>query len=213
MVDLGVVLSVLLDGAKISVIIAVGALALAVALGFALASASFLLRSQALDAVITVYAEVLRNIPSLVWLLLVYFGLSHLGIRLPPVTAATVGLGVIGSAMLVDTFTASFRSVAASHNEPALALGLSRFLTFRLVIVPNSWRISLPPLGNYAVALVKDTTLAAAIAAPELMFQARTLVNRTFETGLIYGLAAAIYLGVAFILLRVTRWAEHVASH
>lgn len=114
--------------------------------------------------------------------------------------------------MLMDTFAAAFRSVAVKQSEPAIALGFSRLLTFRLVIVPNSWRISLPPIGNYAVALLKDTTLAAAIAAPELMFRARALVNQTFETGLIYGLAAAIYLAMAFILLRVTRWAEEVAS-
>ena len=114
--------------------------------------------------------------------------------------------------MLVEVFATAFRSVAAKQSEPALALGLSRLLAFRLVIVPNSWRISLPPLGNYALALVKDTTLAAAIAAPELMFQARALVNRTFETGLIYGLAACIYLGVAFILFRLTKRFEQVAS-
>lgn len=210
--DIGVVLSVLLKGAQISVVIALGALVLAVTVGFALACARYLFQSQALDVIISVYAEVLRNIPSLVWLLLVYFGLAHLGILLPPTLAATVGLGVIGSAMLVDAFGAAFSAVAESQSEPALALGLSRALAFRLVIVPNSWRISLPSVGNYALALTKDTTLAAAIAAPELMFQARMLVNRTFETGLIYGLAAAIYLGIAFLVLRMTRWAEHAVS-
>ncbi|MFE0018287.1 amino acid ABC transporter permease [Mesorhizobium sp. NPDC059054] len=212
MVDLGSVFSTLLDGARISVIIALGALVLAISLGFALASASFLLRSSALDTALTAYGDILRNIPSLVWLFLVYFGLGHLGIRLAPVPAATVGLGVIGSAMLMDTFAAAFRSVAAKQSEPAAALGLSRLLAFRLVIVPNSWRISLPPIGNYALALLKDTTLAAAIAAPELMFQARALMNQTFETGLVYALAAAIYLGIAFILFRATRWAEQMAS-
>ncbi|PLP60825.1 amino acid ABC transporter permease [Mesorhizobium loti] len=212
MVDLGFVLSVLLDGATISVIIASSALALAIALGFVLASASFLLRSRLLDTLIAIYAETLRNIPSLIWLLLVYFGLAHVGIRLPPVPAATVGLGVIGSAALVEVFATAFRSVAAKQSEPARALGLSHMLAFRLVIVPNSWRVSLPPVGNYALALVKDTTLAAAIAAPELMFQARMLVNRTFETGLIYGLATCIYLGVALILFRLARLVERATS-
>lgn len=212
MVDLGFVLSVLLDGATISIIIASSALALAIALGFVLASASFLLRSRLLDTLIAIYAETLRNIPSLIWLLLVYFGLAHVGIRLPPVPAATVGLGVIGSAALVEVFATAFRSVAAKQSEPARALGLSHMLAFRLVIVPNSWRVSLPPVGNYALALVKDTTLAAAIAAPELMFQARMLVNRTFETGLIYGLAACIYLGVALILFRLARLVERATS-
>ncbi|WP_260854773.1 amino acid ABC transporter permease [Mesorhizobium amorphae] len=207
-VDFGFVLSVLLDGAKTSVMIASGALALAICLGFMLASTSFLLRSRLLDTLVAIYAETLRNIPSLIWLLLVYFGLAHVGIRLPPVPAATVGLGIIGSAVLVEVFATAFRSVAAKQSEPARALGLSSILAFRLVIIPNSWRVSLPPVGNYALALVKDTTLAAAIAAPELMFQARMLVNRTFETGLIYGLAACIYLGVAFILFRLTRLVE-----
>ncbi|MFD9900292.1 amino acid ABC transporter permease [Mesorhizobium sp. NPDC059025] len=212
MIDLGIVLLILLDGARITVTIALGALVLAIALGFSLAAASFLLRSRLVDTLIAIYAGILRTMPSLIWLLLVYFGLAHIGIRLPPAPAATVGLGIIGSAMLVEVFATAFRSVAVKQSEPALALGLSRLLAFRLVIVPNSWRISLPPLGNYALALVKDTTLAAAIAAPELMFQARALVNRTFETGLIYGLAACIYLGVAFTLFCLTNRFEQVAS-
>ena len=65
---------------------------------------------------------------------------------------------------------------------------------FRFIILPQGLRLALPSLGNYAVGLVKDTSLVAAIAAPEVMFNARQLVNETFETALIYGCAATIYL-------------------
>jgi polar amino acid transport system permease protein len=63
-----------------------------------------------------------------------------------------------------------------------------------LIILPQGLRLALPSLGNYAVALVKDTSLVAAIAAPEVMFNSRQLVNETFQTAAIYGAAAILYL-------------------
>ncbi len=84
-----------------------------------------------------------------------------------------------------------------------MAIGLSPLQAFRLVVLPQAWRISLPPLGNYAIGLVKDTSLVAAIAAPEIMFNARQIVNETFETTLVYGSAALIYLVITLALSRL----------
>jgi polar amino acid transport system permease protein len=81
-------------------------------------------------------------------------------------------------------------------------------MVFRNVILPQTWRVTLPPIGNYAIQLVKDTSLVAAIAAPEIMFTARNLVVNTFETTLVYGIAAALYLVICIPLSRVIRHVE-----
>ena len=80
------------------------------------------------------------------------------------------------------------------------------------MLLPQTWRVTLPPLGNYTVGLVKDTSLVAAIAAPEIMFNARELVTTTFQTTFIYSAAALIYLAICLSLGRVQRTLERKAA-
>lgn len=184
----------LLTGALITMEVSIGALLVAVILGLSLASLRFLFPTRAVKAVIATYVEIFRNIPSLTHLFIIYFGLAYLGLKLNSLAAAILGLGLIGGAVLVDIFRSGFQAVPRGQQEAALAVGLSPFLTFRLVVLPQAWRIALPPLGNYTIGLVKDTSLVAAIAAPEIMFNARQIVNETFETTLVYSSAAVIYI-------------------
>ena len=81
-------------------------------------------------------------------------------------------------------------------------------LAFREIILPQTWRVTLPPIGNYAVQLVKDTSLVAAIAAPEVMFTARNLVVTTFETSIIHAFAAGVYLLLCLPLSRLAKTLE-----
>lgn len=187
-------------GALTTLQVSAGALALAVALGLLLATARYMTASRVLHVAIAAYIEILRNIPSLTHLFLIYFGLAYLGFRFTSLAAAILGLGLIGGAVLAEVFRSGFDSVAKGQTEAALAVGLSPFQCFRLVILPQALRLSLPPLGNYAIGLVKDTSLIAAIAAPEIMFNARQIVNETFETSLVYGSAALIYLAITYTL-------------
>ncbi len=195
-VDLPAVLLALLMGALTTLEVSFGALILAVLLGAALASVQHLARSRVLHAAVRTYVEVFRNVPSLTHLFVIYFGLAYAGIRLGSMTAAILGLGLIGAAVLTDVFRAGLQAVAAGQREAALALGLPPIMAFRLVVAPQARRVCLPPLGNYAVGLVKDTSLVAAIAAPEIMFYARQIVNETFRATLVYGLAALLYLAI-----------------
>ena len=80
---------------------------------------------------------------------------------------------------------------------------MTPMMVFREIILPQTWRVTLPPIGNYAVQLVKDTSLVAAIAAPEVMFTARNLVVTTFETSIIYSFAAGVYLLLCLLLSRL----------
>lgn len=202
----------LLTGAVVTLEVSVGALVVAIALGLGLASIRFMYPTRVLQGAIAAYVELFRNIPSLTHLFIIYFGLAYLGLRLTSLTAAVIGLGLIGGAVLTDVFRAGFQAVQPGQREAAMAVGLSPLQGFCLVILPQAWRISLPPLGNYAIGLVKDTSLVAAIAAPEIMFNARQIVNETFETTLVYGSAAAIYVVITFGLSRVVGHLERRAA-
>ncbi|MDR7145151.1 amino acid ABC transporter permease [Rhizobium sp. BE258] len=184
----------LLSGAAMSVKVAAGSLVVAMSIGLVLAATMFLTNNHLLHAIIRVYVEALRNVPSLTFLFLLYFGLASLGIKLSSMTAAVLGLGLIGGAVSVDIFRSGFRSVPPGQSEAAASIGLPPFAAFRLIVLPQGLRLALPSIGNYSVSLIKDTSLVAAIAAPEIMFNARQLVNETFETAIIYGSAAVVYL-------------------
>ncbi|GAA3102421.1 amino acid ABC transporter permease [Rhizobium viscosum] len=202
------IVAALLAGVGVTVEVTVGAMAVAVVIGLGLATVDFLAKARIVHALIRIYVEALRNIPSLTFLFLLYFGLAAVGIRLSSMVAAVLGLGLIGGAVAVDIFRSGLHSVPAGQKEAAASIGLTPFAAFRLIVLPQGLRLSLPSLGNYAVGLVKDTSLVAAIAAPEVMFSARQLVNETFETGLIYGCTALVYLALTTAVAGSLSFAE-----
>ncbi|TNM65374.1 amino acid ABC transporter permease [Aliirhizobium smilacinae] len=210
---IGPIAQALLAGVVVTVEVSIGALFIAVVWGGLLASLRFLYPSRMLDLAISTYVEIFRNIPTLTHLLIVYFGLAYFGVTLPSLAAAILALGLIGGAVMADVFRAGFQAVPIGQTEAALATGLPPLLTFRLVIFPQALRIILPPSGNYAVGLVKDTSLVAAISAPEIMFNARQIVNVSFQTGLVYGTAAMIYLALTFLLTALFYALERKAAY
>jgi ABC-type amino acid transport system permease subunit len=124
------------------------------------------------------------------------------------VPAAIIGFGINGGAYLTEVFRAGMESVHQGQMEAAQMLGMRRFAALRIVILPQAMRVVLPPLANFAIGLLKDTALASAVAAPELMFRARTLVDKTFLATQIFVTAAAIYLAMSVPLGYLTRRAE-----
>lgn len=184
---------VLLGGVRVAVLIALGAFVVAMLLGTALALLRTFSRSRALQLAMAAYTEWHRNVPAIAHLFILYFALPALGIKLPPVVAAVLGLGLIGAASVGDILAAGLRSLPAGQREAALAVGLTPWQAIRLVLLPQALRIVLPNFGNYACQLLKDTSIASAIAAPEIMFFARNLVTATFDTTLIYLLVIALY--------------------
>lgn len=202
----------LLSGAATTIKVTLGALCVAVSVGLACASLVYFFPLRIVRAFVAVYVELFRNIPTITHLFIIYFGLAYVGIRLGSLAAAIVGLGLIGGAVLTDVFRAGFMAIQIGHREAGLAAGLSPAQVFLHIVLPQTWRITLPPLGNYAVGLVKDTSLVAAIAAPEIMFNARELVTTTFQTTFIYSVAALIYLVICVSLGYVQRILERKAA-
>lgn len=190
------ILALLGDGALTAAQIAAGAASIAFAGGLAMAVVNVFTPFAAVRLAIAAYTEWMRNVPALAHLFLLYFGLASLGVRLTPLAAAIAGLGLVGAAVLCDVFTAGLRALHVGQREAALAVGLTPLQALRFIVLPQVLRLTLPAIGNYASQLVKDTSIASAIAAPEIMFFARNLVTSTFETPLIYASAIALYAAI-----------------
>jgi His/Glu/Gln/Arg/opine family amino acid ABC transporter permease subunit len=200
-------LPVLLLGAVTTIEVTIGGFLVATVIGLILALLQRL-HLRPLNAVIAIYVDVFRAVPVLTQLFIIYFGLTELGIRLDPLSSAIIGFGINGGAYLTEVFRAGVESVHQGQMEAAQMLGMRRFAALRIVILPQAMRVVLPPLGNFAIGLLKDTALASAVAAPELMFRARTLVDKTFLATQIFVTAAAIYLAMSVPLGYLTRRAE-----
>ena len=197
----------LLLGAGTTIGITLASLVVAIVLGLALA----LIRIMGvgpLNWIINTYVEVFRNTPVLAQIFIIYFSLPYLGINIDPFPAAVIGLGLNGGAILSEVFRAGLNAIHHGQREAALAVGMTPWMNLRHIILPQTWRITLPPLGNYAIALLKDTAVVSAIAAPEIMFWARNLVTSTFETTFVYILAALLYFCLSFPLARLVEHFE-----
>ncbi len=204
------VFPVLVYATGMTIQVAVGALIVALILGMAVAlmhiSPYRLLRYPAL-----LYTDVMRGTPALVQIFIIYFGLSDLGIEFDPVSAAIVGLGMNGAAYVGEIYRAGIEAIHRGQVEAALSLGMTPVRAMRYIILPQALRLMLPPLCNYAILLVKDTAIISTIAAPEIMFEARRLVQATFMhsiSGQIYLICAGFYLALTLPLSQVVKRLE-----
>jgi His/Glu/Gln/Arg/opine family amino acid ABC transporter permease subunit len=198
---------ILLKGAVMTVEITVGSLAVAIVFGLVMAVIKTS-RLRIARFLVNVYIEIFRDIPALTLLFILYFGLAYMGFMIEPVPAAIIGLGAIGGAILTEVFRSGFEALHHGQREAALSVGMTPTMAMRYIIFPQAIRIVLPPVGNYAIGLLKDTAIVSAIAAPEIMFWARNLVTSTFETTLIYVLAAMLYFCMSFPLAQVVNKLE-----
>jgi His/Glu/Gln/Arg/opine family amino acid ABC transporter permease subunit len=196
-------LDVLLGGAVVAVEVAAGALLVALAGGLILALMT-VAPLRPLRWIARAYIELIRGTPALTQLFIIYFGLADLGLGMPPLAAAITGLGMNGAAYLAEVYRAGILAIHRGQSEAALSLGLPPMDVMRFVVLPQAIRIMLPPFCNYAIQLLKDTSLVSAVAAPEIMFRARNLVMETYLSMQIYLLAAAIYLAISIPLSHLT---------
>jgi polar amino acid transport system permease protein/cystine transport system permease protein len=196
-------LPVLLEGLLVAAQVALGAFALALVAGLLLA---LLTRSpvRLLRAPAWAYIELIRGTPALTQLFILYFGLSEIGLSLSPMTAAVTGLGANGAAYLAHVYRAGIDAVDRGQREAALSLGMTPAAVLLEVVLPQAVRVMIPPFCNHAIQLLKDTSLVSAVAAPEIMFRARSLVMETYLSMHVYLLVAAIYLACTIPLAHLS---------
>lgn len=155
-----------------------------------------------------VYVEVVRGIPAMVILFIIYFGLPETGIALSPITSAVIGLSLNGGAYLSEVFRSTIDGVHKGQVEACMAVGMTRSQTMRLVVLPQAGVIAIPNIGNYVIALFKDTAIVSTIAAPEIMLASANLISQTFIAMPIYLFAALVYLVMSFPMSLFVRYLE-----
>jgi His/Glu/Gln/Arg/opine family amino acid ABC transporter permease subunit len=204
----------LINASVVPLQVTAGSLALALVLGIFVAVArisSFKLLSYPA----LIYTDVMRGTPALVQLFIIYFGLSDLGLEFDPISAAIIGLGLNGAAYVGEIYRAGIVAIHRGQIEAALSLGMTPVRAMRYIILPQAVRIVLPPLTNYAILLVKDTAIISTIAAPEVMFEARRIVQATFMhsvSGQIYLMAALIYMAITLPMSYVAKRLERAKA-
>ncbi|HSV68532.1 MAG TPA: ABC transporter permease [Methylibium sp.] len=197
----------LLAGTLVTLAVALASLAIATALGLAAASAR-LSRSRPLQALALAYTTVIRGVPDLVLMLLVFYGgqllVNELAARLghadyvdiDPFVAGVLTIGFIFGAYLAETFRGAFLAVPAGQREAGLACGMSRGQVMRRLLLPQMLRHALPALGNNWLVLVKSTAIVSVIGLNDMMLRAGQAAGATREPFVFYAAAGAIYLAI-----------------
>jgi polar amino acid transport system permease protein len=158
------------------------------------------------------YISLVRGTPLLLQLFYIYYALPEIGIVLPAFVAGVIGLSLNFGAYLAELFRAGVQSVSKGQTEAARALGLRRILLFRLVIAPQAFRTILPALGNYALVLLKDSSLVAVLSVLELMRAGELLANATFKALPVYTMVGAIYFLMCLLVARVFERGERLLA-
>jgi polar amino acid transport system permease protein len=154
------------------------------------------------------YIELIRGTPALLQLFYIYFVLPSFGIRFAPFTAGVIGLSINYSAYLAEVYRAGIEAVPKSQIQAAKALGMSGRHTMRLIVLPQALRIVVPPLGNYAISLFKDTSLVSIVTVKELMFTGQIVSSTNFQYATVFTIIGAIYLAFSWPSAFVVRWLE-----
>jgi polar amino acid transport system permease protein len=156
------------------------------------------------------YIDIFRSIPILVLLVVVYYALPFVGIRLSPFASATTAISMVSAAYAAEIFRAGIEAVPSGQFEASRALGLRPWQTMLKVVLPQAIKVVVPPLTSNAINVMKDTALASVVAMPDLLKQATQAQALTANpTPLIA--AAAIYIILLLPLVRLvgyfeTRW-------
>ncbi|WP_423458263.1 amino acid ABC transporter permease [Ottowia sp. VDI28] len=179
-------------------------------LGFALAAIRLIKRPAAapLRVAVALFIELFRRIPFLVTLMLTFFIFQALNADLSMFTVALISVCVIATAFIAEIVRSGLESVHQNQWDAAATLNFSYWQTLRLVIVPQAWKIILPPVFGFFVLFIKDTALASQIGVVELAFAGKTMNNKGFSAALVYGTVLALYFALSYPLARFGKYLE-----
>ena len=164
-------------------------------------------RSPTLNIFLKAYVDIFRSVPMIVVMVVIFFALPYAGISLGSIVTTIVALSIGYGAYAAESFRAGLESVHSGQIEAARSLGLGRWQTIRMIVLPQAIPVVIPPLTGNLVAMLKETAVASVVAAPELLKRARELyTSKTNPTPLIA--AALVYLVVLVPLVRIVNMLE-----
>lgn len=164
-------------------------------------------RSALTRALTRAWIELIRSVPPLVWLFIVYFGLGELGPKLSPFQSAVATFSVIASVYLGEIFRGGYAALVSGQTEAAKSLGLRKGDIFFTIVLPQVFRTVSPSMVAYAIGLMKDSALASTIGVVEMTFRANQVTQATGK-----GLTAYLIVGLIYLLISLPfgAWARYV---
>lgn len=168
--------------------------------------------SRALRWTARIYVSFMRGTPVLVFLFLIYFGLPFINIQFNALTSAIICFSLNGAAYISEIFRSSISSVERGQWEASAVLGMSPYITLKDIILPQAFRIAIPPLSSVLLDVIKGTSLAAMITVNEIFQNARVVGGREHDYMTMYILVAAIYWFICSLFGVLQDYLETVSS-
>jgi His/Glu/Gln/Arg/opine family amino acid ABC transporter permease subunit len=213
----------LFEGAKVTIHVGISAMVIATVLGL-LAALCKISKSRIMRFFAEIYTTLIRGVPELVLILLVYYGAPTLiqdimtlfgkdvYISINPFSAGVATIGFIYGAFAAEVFRGAYVAVPKGQIEAAKACGMNDILTFRRITLPQMWRFALPGLGNVWMVLIKATALISVIQLPELMRNADIAARATRKPFTCFFAASLFYLAITIASNLFQKWAETRAN-
>ena len=164
-------------------------------------------RRRWLERLVAAYVQLFQGTPLLMQLFLAYFGLALFGIETSAWTAAVVALTLYTSAFLAEIWRGCVAAIPRGQWEASASLALSFREQLRYVILPQAYRIAIPPTVGFLVQVIKGTALASVIGFVEVTKAGTMIANATFQPFLVYGCVALMYFALCF---PVSTYARHL---
>lgn len=180
------------DGILVTFKVTIGAILLAIVFGL-VAGLGRISSNRFINGTASLYVEIIRGIPLLVQLFYIYYALGRF-VKIPDIFSAIIAMAFCYGAYMAEIFRAGIQSIPKGQMEAALSLGMSRSQAMRQVILPQAFKIVLPPIGNEFIALLKDSSLVSILAVSDLLRRGREYASETFNYFETYTVIALIYL-------------------
>jgi len=193
------ILPKLMQGAIVTIELTIIAIIMGIFIGIPVAMGR-VYGNKLIYAICTFFVEIIRGTPLLTQLFILYFGLPSVGIMLSPFTAAIIGMGINSAAYQAEYFRGAIQSVKREQLTAAYSIGMNKIQAIRHIVLPQMFRLVIPSWSNELIYLLKYSSMAYMIQAPEIMSQGRLIASRNFRTFEVFIIVALIYLVLVSIL-------------
>ncbi|HNR65941.1 MAG TPA: amino acid ABC transporter permease [Atribacterota bacterium] len=196
------ILPKLLEGTAITIELTLIAITIGILMGIPVALGR-VYGNKSIYTICTFFVEIIRGTPLLTQLFILYFGLPSIGIMLSPFKAALIGMGINSAAYQAEYFRGAIQSVKEEQLIAAYSLGMRQGQAIRYIVLPQMFRLVIPSWSNELIYLLKYSSMAYMIQAPEIMSQGRLIASRNFRTFEVFIVVALIYLVLVLVLSKL----------
>lgn len=204
----------LLQGTFVTIKMTIGAIIIGIVLGV-MAGLARISKNVILKSISGIYLTIIRGTPMLLQIIFIFVGIPQIynmitgnSVSFNPIIAGTIGIGINSGAYVAEIVRAGIQSIDIGQMEAARSLGLSHTKAMKYIILPQAFKVIIPPLGNEAIVLLKDTSLVSAIGARDLMNCSKMMGAKYYMYAEFLVGAAIIYLILTFIITKLVSYME-----